>query len=75
MPKFEYQFVTFNPAGEENHRVYRVNGRIDEKWAESKSLSISDYSNMLGEQGWDLFYYEPDSKSQYIRVIFKRRTE
>jgi len=85
--KWEYLFVSFT-SGEHGWKPSYINGEEIEYGSDLPS--IYDFSNLRGEEGWELVSYEPivESKSlnlnfetkyinilQSIRTVFKRPKE
>jgi len=78
-----YKYVCFRTARGSGQKllVYSVDGEFDKGWEDSTSRSMTDYSNRLGSEGWELAFFEPSmidgmatSGPQLIAVIavFKR---
>jgi hypothetical protein len=80
MPKFEYHFVTFKPVpGKQDElRVFTINDKAVDGFYEGGSPSLSQYANELGEQGWEMIFYEPTARTSdllALRGVFKRPKE
>lgn len=61
MQQFAYRYVTFRVARTSGQKllVFSVDGEFERAWESGESLSLTDYSNKLGEEGWELTFFEP----------------
>ena len=75
MPNWEYLFVTCEYANQD-WRPHYVNGEElsgNKKWPE---MTIYEFSNLLGQQGWELVDWETTHNqhgtTESFRLVFKR---
>lgn len=50
--KWEYLFLGINVGNEYQLKVCSINGNDQKDWI--KGISVYDYSNKLGEDGWEM---------------------
>jgi hypothetical protein len=75
MPKWEYLFVTCEYANQDWRPRY-VNGQELHEAKPWGEMTIYDFSNLLGQQAWELVDWET-THNQYggtesFRLVFKR---
>ena len=75
MQKWEYKFIDCFYHDEEWYPAYE-NGQDVKNWKHGPN--IADYSNQLGEQGWELVNLATSAAgthaehSEWFRLVFKR---
>lgn len=81
MQKWEYLFVIMDYSREkpQGWRPHYINGNEQKDWG--KGLSYIDFSNQMGNEGWELVSSETITNStpltqnvdiNHIRLVFKR---
>jgi hypothetical protein len=80
MSRFEYHFVSFKPVPAKNNELHvsTINDKSVDGFHDGSTPSLSRYANELGDQGWELIFYEPAthfSDILAVRVVFKRPKE
>lgn len=67
MQKWEYRTVTFFASSQgAAPQVVTIDDKQLDGWVEGKTPTRAEYLNALGEEGWELFFYE------HSVAIFKR---
>jgi len=74
MQKWEYLFVTCSTTMMSNDwKPWLVNGRQPPDW---KKQTIYEYSNKIGEEGWELVNlmtgHHSTGDTKHYRLVFKR---
>ncbi len=75
---WEYRFVLYRavPGLGSGLRLYSDNAeKLKDEFLMGKTPSISEYSNSLAAQGWELAFFEAAQNLTFAYAVFKRPRE